>query len=282
MRTPAAGSVDEVVAALGSWQRDDALVQLHPGDLGWAWRHGEAAVAESLRVWWDDGVIVAVGLIDGPTVLRMTVAPDRWSDDGLARRVLSDLDGGALAPRLGSVEIPTGTAVHAVLRSAGWTAGEAWTPLARDLTTTAVEPSGLQVHVVGPDEVEDFTAVHRSAWGSETFTDDVWEVMSHGAPFRNGRCLLGRDAAGRAVAGVTVWSAGDGQPGLLEPMGVHSEHRGLGHGRAVCVAAAAALQELGASTAWVCTPSSLRSAVATYRSADFTPLPERLDCVRPR
>jgi GNAT superfamily N-acetyltransferase len=47
------------------------------------------------------------------------------------------------------------------------------------------------------------------------------------------------------VAAVTVWSAGPGKPGLLEAMGVHREHRGLGYGKAITVAAAAALQELG-------------------------------------
>jgi hypothetical protein len=40
------------------------------------------------------------------------------------------------------------------------------------------------------------------------------------------------------------------------------------------------LREAGASIAWVCTPSDLGSAVATYRAAGFTRLPERLDCVR--
>jgi GNAT superfamily N-acetyltransferase len=285
MQTPDAGSVHVVVEALRSWQRDGALVQLHPGDLGWAWRHGETTVADSVRAWSDDGSVVAVGFIDGPALIRLTVAPARWSDHDVARRVLADLvdpDGGVLPAGPAAVEVPTGTAVHGLLRSAGWTVGEAWTPLARDLTRTVGEPSGLRIEVVTPAEVPAFTSVHRSAWGNENFTDDLWHVMAGGMPFRDGQCLLGRDADGTAVAGVTIWAAGAGRPGLLEPMGVHAEHRGKGHGRAICVAAAAALQNLGASTAWVCTPSSLRSAVATYRSAGFDPLPERFDLVRPR
>ena len=63
-------------------------------------------------------------------------------------------------------------------------------------------------------------------------------------------------------------------------MGVHREHRGLGHGRAITLAAAAALQELGSSSAMVCTPSSLVGAVATYKAAGFRPLPEVRDRVR--
>jgi ribosomal protein S18 acetylase RimI-like enzyme len=56
-------------------------------------------------------------------------------------------------------------------------------------------------------------------------------------------------------------------------MGVHREHRGHGYGKAITVAAAAALQDLGASSAIVCTPSSNVGAVATYKSAGFRQLP---------
>ena len=76
------------------------------------------------------------------------------------------------------------------------------------------------------------------------------------------------------MAAVTVWSAGPGRPGLVEPMGVHHDHRGKGFGTAITVAAAAALRELGSSSALVCTPSSNVGAVATYRAAGFDQLPE--------
>jgi ribosomal protein S18 acetylase RimI-like enzyme len=60
-------------------------------------------------------------------------------------------------------------------------------------------------------------------------------------------------------------------------MGVHRDHRGQGHGRAITVAAAASLRELGSSSALVCTPSSNAAAVATYKAAGFEPLPEIRD-----
>ena len=53
------------------------------------------------------------------------------------------------------------------------------------------------------------------------------------------------------MAEVTVWSAGAGRPGLLEPMGVHADHRGHGYGAASRLAAAAHLQEMGSSSAMV-------------------------------
>jgi ribosomal protein S18 acetylase RimI-like enzyme len=63
-------------------------------------------------------------------------------------------------------------------------------------------------------------------------------------------------------------------------VGGFAEHRGHGYGRAVTVAAAAALQELGSSSAIVCTPTANLAGVATYRSAGFRPLAERRDLRR--
>jgi GNAT superfamily N-acetyltransferase len=282
---PSSGELGRIVDVLRGWQRADAPVQLHPGDLGWAWRRGPQATAAALRVWRDAEEIVAIGFLDGPDVLRATVSPERWTDAELASRVhadVSDPERGVLPAGRASVEAPNGTSLQRVLRSAGWEAGEAWTPLSRDLAAP-VEPSELlRVETVSRDDLSHFTAVHRSAWANPTFTDERWDVMSAGAPFADARCLLGSDRDGVPVAGVTVWSAGPGRPGLLEPMGVHADHRREGYGSAICVAAAAVLRTLGASNASVCTPSALESAVRTYVSAGFAVLPERFDCTRTR
>ena len=96
------------------------------------------------------------------------------------------------------------------------------------------------------------------------------------------RCVVAYDDDDTAVAAATVWSAGAGRPGLLEPMGVHRDHRGRGHGRAISVAAAATLRELGSSSAIVATPGSNAGAVATYRSAGFQQLADVEDLRRAR
>jgi hypothetical protein len=46
-------------------------------------------------------------------------------------------------------------------------------------------------------------AVHR----------ERWHAMAAGLPYSDGRCLLGRDYEGVAVAEVTVWSAALEKPG---------------------------------------------------------------------
>ena len=280
MKTPGADELDDVVRALHSWQRDDAPIQLHPGDLGWHWRFGAEVLAAAVRTWSRGGKILAIGFLDSPDVLRMTVAPEVWCEEELAREVvlgLSEPERGILPAGKVSVEVPGSTRVQDLLSCGVWSNGDPWTPLRLELAAP-VDETELRTEVVASlEQVSEFTAVHRSAWGSERFTDQQWHTMAAGLPFADARCLLARDGHGIAVATVTAWSAGPGKPALLEPLGVHPDHRRRGYGAAICVAAAAHLRKMGSSSVLVCTPSSLQSAVTTYEAAGYKRLPERLD-----
>ncbi|WP_020419879.1 N-acetyltransferase [Amycolatopsis sp. ATCC 39116] len=276
-----ASILDDAVRALRAWQHDDAPVQLHPGDVGWFWRSGTDATAAAVRTWSRDGRIVAVGLLDEPGLLRLTVAPDARRDEELARRLADDLarpERGVLPAGEVFLETPPGALVRDLLRGDGWHDGDAWTPLVRDLAEPVPDP-GLRIEVTGPEQAHVRAAVQRAAFNGSTFTAEHWRDMASAPPYADARCLVGHDQD-TPVAAVTVWSAGRGRPGLLEPLGVHRDHRGRGHGRAITLAAAAALRELGSSCAFVCTPSTNTAAVATYRSAGFRQLPERLDLRR--
>ncbi|MFG3344511.1 GNAT family N-acetyltransferase [Streptomyces sp. NPDC048018] len=282
LREPAADELRDVVGVLREWQREGTPMQLHPGDLGWYWRFGAGATAAAVRTWSRDGRVLAVGLLDGPGLLRLTIAPDARQDDRLARQLVADVTDparGVLPAGRANIEAPAGALVQDLLAAEGWDADEPWTPLRRDLTEAVRDP-GLRIEVVGPGQARAFATVHRSAFDGSRFTDEGWHAMAAGSPFADARCLLAYDARGGAVASVIVWSAGPGRPGLLEPMGVHRDHRRRGHGTAICVAAAAALRELGSSSALVCTPSSFVAAVAAYRAAGFRPRPEVRDLCR--
>lgn len=215
-------------------------------------------------------------------MLRLTTAPNAQRNEELARQLVADLtdpEHGVLPTGKVSVEAPVGALVQDLLGEDGWKTDEPWTPLRRDLTEPVQDP-GLRIEVIGSERAHVLTAVHRASFGSPRFTDERWHAMAAGLPYADARCLVAYDDQGNAVATVTVWSAGPGKPGVLEPMGVHSEHRGHGYGKAISIAAAAALQELGASSAMVCTPSSNVGAVATSTSAGFAELPERRDRYR--
>lgn len=279
---PGVDELGEAVGALRRWQDDEAVMQLHPGDLGWYWRFGAVATAAAVRTWSREGRVLAVGLLDGPRLLRLTTAPDARRDEELARQIASDVtdpDRGVLMPGRGGVEAPQDALVKDLLHEDGWGADEPFTPLRRDLTEPVPDPD-VRVETVGPERAHDRAAVQRAAFAGSTFTAERWQMMATGPLYSEARCLIAYDDAGDAVAVVTVWSAGPGRPGLVEPMGVHPEHRRHGYGRAITVAAAAALRDLGSSSAFVCTPTAQPGAVATYASAGFELLPERWDCCR--
>ncbi|WP_034275118.1 GNAT family N-acetyltransferase [Actinospica robiniae] len=282
LNEPGLDGLTGAVEALRAWQEDLTPFQLHPGDLGWGWAAGAQKLAGDVRTWSADGRIVAVGYLDAPDLLRLTTAPDLRQDANLARCLAADLNDparGVLPAGKVGVELPNGALVRGVLAEAGWNQSDPWTPLCRALAEP-VEDRGLRIAVVGPETAGARTAVHRSAFGSPRFTEEVWHVVAAGPVYADARCLIGYDEQDDAVAAVTVWSAGPGKPGLLEPMGVHADHRGRGHGAAICVAAAATLQEMGASSALVCTPSANTAAVATYVAAGYEPLPQRWDLSR--
>ncbi|WP_342670423.1 GNAT family N-acetyltransferase [Micromonospora halophytica] len=271
-----------MVRVLRQWQYDAGPVQLHPGDVGWFWRFGAQRTAAATRTWSRAGKVLAVGLLDGAELLRLAFAPQALRDEELARQVVEDVSAperGVLFEGRAYVEAPTGALVQDLLLKDGWASGEPWTPLRCDLGGPVSDP-GVRVEVIGPEQAHEWAAVLRASFDGSTFTDERWRAMAAGAPYVDARCLVVRNERGEAVAAVTVWSAGEGRLGLIEPMGVHRAHRGHGYGRAVTFAAARALQQLGSSSVVVCTPSSNVGAVATYRSAGLEQLPERRDLYR--
>jgi GNAT superfamily N-acetyltransferase len=289
VETPTTNGLVSVVMALASWQQDGVSAQLHPGDLGWQWRFGADVLADSLRVWSRDEEIVAVGFVDRDVpvnevaVIRMALAPTVDQDEDVARVIVRDLEdssAGVLRAGRAAVEARFGQAFRSLLDAHGWLPDEPWTPLHRDLTH-AVESCALTVEPVGPSHVEERVAVQSAAFARSTFTVDRWHTMTKGIPYQQARCLVGYDDEGVAVSAVTVWSAGQSRPGLLEPMGVHRDHRGRGHGRSITLAAAAALREMGSSSAMVATPTSNKGAVATYAAAGFDAAPDVTDFRRP-
>lgn len=282
LRTPGIDALAEAVRVLREWQHDGAPVPLHPGDLGWYWRFGAEAAAAAVRTWSRDGQTLAVGLLDGSRLLRLAIAPQAQHDQELARHMLADVTQpgrGVLPEGTASIEVRCGESFRELLVENGWQADEPWTPLRRDLAEP-VEDCGVRIEVTGPERAGVRVAIQCAAFEGSTFTDERWHTMAAGPPYADARCLVAYDEQDTAVAAATVWSAGPGRPGLLEPVGVHGDHRGHGYGKAITIAAAAALRVLGSSSATVCTPSSNVGGVAAYRSAGFEEFPAVRDLHR--
>lgn len=296
--SPQPAELSNVGAVLDSWQIDEGPLHLHTGDLGWYSLRGAEATAQAVRVWRREDRILAIGLLDGEDLLRLAVDPELSHDDSLARLIESDIDPtDSTAPPTDSTVFGKGTSIVeargatrlvARLAERGWGADEPWTPLNRDLSMPVEEP-GMRVEVAWPDDAEAWTAVHWSAFRGVPYTADDkrrfvnrWKTMMSGPFSSRAQSLLGYDASDQPVAVTTVWSAGPNRPGLLEPLAVHRDHQGHGYGRAMAIAAARGLQQLGSSSASVGTESGNVAAVAAYSSAGYVPRAEVRDLRRAR
>lgn len=295
MTCPAAIDLPRIADVLSEWQTDHGAFQIHPGDLGWHSLVGAAKTAADLRVWSRNGKLVALGLLDKPGVLRVAMDPAAHDDDQLARQVGSDVnnpDAGVLPVGEAVIEIRGARSLHRFLTGEGWNVYELWTPfrydLSRPIGRDRMERTGVRVEAIGPDQAEAWVTVHWSAFKGTPFGDaekgrllQRWHAMA-GGPFSHlARHLMAFDTNDDAIAITTVWSAGTGRPGLIEPMGVHRDHRGHGYGAAITVAGVAALKEMGASSAMVVAETSNVGALATYEAAGFAAHEPVADLKRP-
>lgn len=282
LSTPRPSEVSAVVEGLKPWQVDGAPVQLHPGDVAWNLRLGAEATASTLRTWHRDEHLVAVGFLDGSQLVRFGLDPALVDDIGLAEAISADLrapDRGVLAAGAASVEIVAGTALAEQLLAAGWRPGDEWASLRMDLTDPVPDP-GVRIEVVGHEVAAERVAVHRASFDVSRFTVEQWRALATSASYADARCLLALDTGGVPVAATSVWSAGRGRPGLIEPLGAHRDHRGHGYGRAIIRAAAVHLREMGASSVLVKTEGHNAVGIAAYRSAGMVQDPVSPDLAR--
>ena len=296
MSHPAVGDLGQIAVDLSHWQHDEGTLQLHPGDLGWHSLAGAAKTAMDLRVWSRDGQMVALGMMDGPGLLRMAMDPAAHDDDELARRISSDMndpDAGVLVAGEATIEARGARSLRRLLSDEGWTADALWTPFRRDLSDATgrdliERTAAVRIETIGLDQVDAWVTVHWSAFKGTPFEEadkrrlsNRWATMA-GGPFSHlAQHLIAFDTEGLAVAVTTVWSAGDDRPGLIEPMGVHRDHRGRGYGGAITIAGADALKDLGSSSVMVGAENSNKGALATYAAAGFTALEPVADLKRP-
>lgn len=289
-RTPDRRELEHIGRVLGGWQDDDGPLHLHPGDLGWHSLRGPAATAAAMRVWSDADTSVAIALLDGPDLLRFAIDPARCQDASLASRISADVGdarAGVFEPGRATIEARGAATLGEELMKRGWLPDEPWTPLRRSLAEP-VEVPDLRVEIVEPARTAEWVSVHWSAFRGTPIPHkrlrnfvDGWCAAANGPFFDAGRILLLRDEQDCPVAVSAVWSSGAARPGLIEPLGVHQEHRGLGYGAVMSRAAAATLREMGSSSVTVCAESSNVGAVATYLAtylaAGFVADPEVTD-----
>lgn len=293
--TPTCDQLVKLAEELAQWQQIPWAGQLHPGDLGWHSSVGAERLAGDLRVWKNGTRPVALGMLDGPGLISFAIAPDCTADESLAHAMAGDLENPASPfpdDPVNVVEARGAMALQAELRRRGWAEDEEWTPLVLELTGEPrweqLEQSGLRIESAGAEEAAEWTAVHWSSFKGTPYMDEAregfvrrWSTLMTGPLPDHAQSLIGYDPTGAAVAVTTVWSAGEGRPGLVEPMGVHRDHQGKGYGVAITQAGAQALHQARASAAAVVAENSNPAALATYTAAGFTAGASVSDLARP-
>jgi GNAT superfamily N-acetyltransferase len=271
------------VDALMAWQAPGCYpTGLHAGDVGWQLRMDDDVVDRSLLMVRDGADVVAVALLDQPSVLRPAFRPDRAHDLQLAR-LLADLAEGIDEGASSSwSEAPGGSALRTELSSRGWTIDpDTWTVLYRPLTSGDADDDDPQSHPLADDgDIADRVEVQRSAFEGSTFTVQRWHQMAAGPGYDPALDLLRRSDDGTPVAAATGWSAGRGRCGILEPVAAHPDFAGHGHGRAVSRAVIAALARAGASGVAVHTPLTNAGAVRAYEACGMRQVELTTDLVR--
>lgn len=137
LSVPKVDELSSAAEALKRWQLDEGALQLHSGDLGWHSQNGAEATAAAMRMWSCAGKVLAIGLLDGPGLVRLAVAPDRCEDAALAHRLAVDLDdpaGGVLAgdgDGGATVEARGAELLTQLLLKRGWDRDEPWTTFHR-------------------------------------------------------------------------------------------------------------------------------------------------------
>jgi GNAT superfamily N-acetyltransferase len=269
LSTPSTTDIPELDDALKCWDGTfGTAAGFASGDLGWALRHGLEEAASLFRVVRSaDGTIGAIGYVEGPNALWLTIDPSRLLDRELAEAIADQ----AVAQEFH--EVATAAAPAAIRRSLaarGYAIDpEAWVHLWKPLTDADIADVPGVVATSTPDLIDQRIAVQRSAFAGSTFSLAKWQAMAEGPSFVPALDLVALDDRGTGVSIVTAWLPGPNACGMIEPMGTHADHQRKGHGLRVLRASFSELRKLGASGVRVYTPRGNNPAVATYQAAGF-------------
>ena len=265
------------VATLRAWESAGGYPGgLHAGDVGWHARLPDDQLDGTLEAYVRNGEWVAFALVE-PGLVRPRLSPTQVFDAEVAQAVAEAVD--AVEGDEVFSDADPGTPFRAALAARGWgTEPESWVCLYRPLTAADArfdDPLTAPTSTSGvPDDaaVAERVAVQRSAFAGSTFTVEAWRRMAAAPAFDPSLDLLRRTPSGEPAAACTAWSSRPGACAILEPVGTHSDHQGRGHGKAVVLAAVAALAKAGASGVCVHTPTDNAAAVAAYVSCGLRPV----------
>ena len=269
LEIPDEAVVEEIDSTLKAWEGTFGTASgFASGDLGWSLRNGWKPTAEKLRIFASSkSDIGAIGFVESPTALWLTIDPSRLMDTALANAIADE------SLRSGFSELSTNSTpalVRRELGARGYSVDPSpWDHLWKPLTDADIVDIPGVVSTSTEALIEQRILAQRSAFENSTFTREKWDAMAAGPSFAPPLDLVALDDEGRGVSALTAWLPGPEACGMIEPMGTHAEHQRQGHGLRVLRASFSEMRKLGASGVRVFTTRGNDPAVATYKAAGF-------------
>lgn len=261
--------ITAVDAALRDWEPENGCAAgFQSGDLGWALGDGTASVASRLRCWINEhGDFGAIGFMEGPAAIWLTIDPARLMDSDLAEVIAAD----TLKEGVTSISPPSmPAAIRPVLGKHGFAiAPVPWLFFWKHLTDDDIVDVPGVVPTSSPKLIAERVAVKQSAFDEPSFSTGKWWRIAAGPAFRPELDLVALNEAGVGVAALTAWLPGPGKCGIIKAMGTHSDYRRQGHARRVLLASFAALRRLGATSVHLFADRDNDPAIATYTAVGF-------------
>ena len=132
-------------------------------------------------------------------------------------------------------------------------------------------PANLRIRpLAGEKEVDAYVALHRAVFESKNMTAGWRRRTLRGPEYLADLDLVAEAPDGRLVAFCVCWlSEGLGPAGQIEPLGVHTDYRSLGVGRAILSEGLRRLYLHGAARVYVETDKYRNAALQVYEAAGF-------------
>src|SRR5579872_1010916 len=270
----------------------------HPGgDIIWnMYQNTDFDPCASFQLWEEDGELVGIGWLDGPTDFAFQIHPRLLGDEALAEAMLawgirrSREQSGGSGDAL-RVYVRSQFAEHVALLERHGFVRDAATPRRlverrgyppdgyymvhfqrdlRDLPDVEL-PAGWTVRPVGgEDEWAERVELHRTVWAPSRVTLEAYRRLRAAPVYRSDLDFVAVAPDGRLAAYCICWLDPVTHVAEFEPVGTHPDFRRQGIGRLLLLGAFRRLREAGAETAIVLANSNNIPSVHLYESAGFT------------
>ena len=261
-----------------SWDAERPVVAGTPGDLEW-WISQEPAFdgSKRIRLWFDGNELVAWAWLQGSSI-EWHGAPGLTAG-AIHEEMLDWLEGEAGSSPAPGEPVRTTSMwameserqLIALLERRGYEPTDDvlshWVRPCHAAIPELALPHGYRIRTVRwPDDLEARVEVHRAAFAPSRMTLERYQRLEEQRHYAPEGDFVVEAPDGTFAAFAISWYDPAGRVGELEPVGTHPDHRRLGLGRAVCLAAIARLCDLGAEEVLIFSSASNAASEALYAS----------------